>query len=70
MKRLLSHHEIAILLLIFSGPAQVAIADPDAMILRQESLLEVVATASSGSEFRLTQEGAEVLRRLGTAGIS
>ena len=42
MKKLLSHHEIAVLFLLFSAPSQVALADPDAVALQQEQLVEFV----------------------------
>lgn len=65
MKTLLSHHEIAMLFVLFSAPGQVALADPDAVTLQQEQLVEVVSTISENAEFRLTSEGTELLRRLG-----
>lgn len=65
MKKLLSHHEIAMLFVLFSAPGQVALADPDAVTLQQEQLVEVVSTTSEKPEFRLTSEGTELLRRLG-----
>jgi hypothetical protein len=64
VKKLLSPHEIAMLIVLFSAPGQVALADPDAATLQQERLVEVVPTASEGGTFRLTSEGTEVLRRL------
>ena len=67
MKKLLSHHEIAMLFVLFSAPGQVALADPDAVTLQQEQLVEVVSTTSEKPEFRLTSEGTELLRRLGLA---
>ncbi|QLD53949.1 hypothetical protein [Paraburkholderia fungorum] len=67
MKKLLSHHEIAMLFVLFSASGQVALADPDVVTLQQEQLVEVVSTTSEGGEFRLTSEGTEVLRRLGLA---
>jgi hypothetical protein len=65
MKKLLSHHELAILLLLFSAPGQVALTDPDAVALQQESLVEMVSAAPDEAQLRLTPEGAAVLRRLG-----
>ncbi|RKF35655.1 hypothetical protein [Paraburkholderia fungorum] len=67
MKKLLSHHEIAMLFVLFSAPGQVALADPDAVTLQQEQLVEVVPTTSKKPEFRVTSEGTELLRRLGLA---
>ncbi|QCP48310.1 hypothetical protein FAZ95_03385 [Trinickia violacea] len=65
MKKPLSHHEIAMLLVLFSAPAQVALADPEALTLRQERLVEVVRTTSTDAELRLTSEGEALLQRLG-----
>lgn len=65
MKKLLSPHEIAVLLVLFSAPGQVPLADPDAIILQQELLAEVVETSSAGTEYRLTPEGKALLQRLG-----
>ena len=67
MKKLLSHHEIAMLFVLFSAPGQVALADPDVAALQQEQLVEVVSTTSENAELRLTLEGTEMLRRLGLA---
>jgi len=65
MKSLLSHHEIAILLLLLNAPGQVSRSDPDALALQQARLVEVLYEASSDDRLRLTPEGREVLRRLG-----
>ena len=65
MKSLLSHHEIAILLLLLNAPGQVSRSDPDALALQQARLVEVLYEASSDDRLRLTPEGKEVLRRLG-----
>ena len=65
MKSLLSHHEIAILLLLLSAPGQVSRTDPDALALAQAKLIEVVTDASLDARFRLTSDGTEILRRLG-----
>ncbi|MGP8434226.1 hypothetical protein ACT2FY_36485 [Paraburkholderia fungorum] len=67
MKKLLSHHEIAMLFVLFSAPGKVALANPDAMTLQREELVEVVSTTSENAEFRLTSEGTELWRRLGLA---
>ncbi|WP_434660762.1 hypothetical protein P5W99_11065 [Paraburkholderia sp. A3BS-1L] len=52
MKKPLSHHELAMLLVLLSAPAHVALADPDAVTLQQERLVEVVQTTSAGAELR------------------
>ena len=64
MKKLLSHHEIAMLFVLFSAPGQVALVDPDLVTLQQARLVEVVSTIFEDAEFRLTSEGTELLRRL------
>ncbi len=67
MPRLLSPHELATLLLLLHSPAQVANSNPYLEALRQESLVEVVAVADrdESNQYRLTQEGNAVLKRLG-----
>lgn len=65
MKKPLSHHEIAVLFVLFSAPGQVALADADAVTLQQERLVEVVQTTSTDAEFRLTSEGKALVQRLG-----
>ncbi|WP_036047189.1 hypothetical protein [Paraburkholderia mimosarum] len=65
MKSLLSHHEIALLLLLLSGPGQVSRTDPDAIALQQAQLVEVASEAPFERGLRLTAAGKEVLRRLG-----
>lgn len=66
MKLLLSHHEIAILLLLLNAPAQIARGDPDAMALQQANLVEQVSASADDERLRLTPAGAELLRRLVT----
>jgi len=63
MKRLLSHHELAMLLVLFSSPGQIALPDPDITGLQQESLVEFVTTPESGG-WRLTADGVEIARRI------
>jgi hypothetical protein len=46
-------------------PGQVALADPDAVTLQQERLVEVVRMTSTEAELRLTSEGKALLQRLG-----
>lgn len=65
MRKLLSHHEIAILLLLFNAPGQVSAANPDVVALQQERLVEIVSSTTDESNFKLTSEGVEILRRLG-----
>ena len=67
MPRLLSPHELATLLLLLHSPAQVANGNPYLEALRRESLVEVVALADANeaNQYRLTQEGNAILKRLG-----
>jgi hypothetical protein len=65
VKKLLSHHEISMLFVLFSAPGQVALADPDAVTLQQERLVEVVQTTPTDAVLRLTSEGKALLARLG-----
>jgi len=65
MKKPLSHHELAMLLVLLSEHTHVALADPDAITLQQERLIEVVQTTSSSAELRLTSEGKALLQRFG-----
>ncbi|MGI4858057.1 MAG: hypothetical protein ACRYHA_14315 [Janthinobacterium lividum] len=65
MKKLLSHHEIAILLLLFNAPGQVSAREPDAIALQQERLVRVEAMRGEEPRFAVTAEGVETLRRLG-----
>lgn len=65
MRKLLSHHEIAILLLLFNAPGQVSANEPDAIALQQEQLVRVEATRDASPRLSVTAEGVETLRRLG-----
>jgi hypothetical protein len=67
MRKLLSHHEIAILLLLFNAPGQAFAGNADAVALQQANLVEVVSSVSDDPKFELTSEGVEVLRRLGVS---
>ncbi|MPW23529.1 hypothetical protein GCT13_44110 [Paraburkholderia sp. CNPSo 3157] len=69
MKKPLSHHEIAMLLVLFSAPAQVALAEPDAVALQQERLVEVARTTFTSAGWRLTSDGKALLQRLGLMAI-
>jgi hypothetical protein len=65
MKKPLSHHELAMLLVLLSAPAQVALADPNVVALQHQRLVEPVQINSTGTELRLTSEGKLLLQRLG-----
>jgi hypothetical protein len=64
LRRLLSHHELATLLLLLHAPIA-AHAKPEIPLLREAGLVETITTDAGGAETRLTSEGNAVLRRLG-----
>ncbi|MGF6770314.1 hypothetical protein P3T18_002793 [Paraburkholderia sp. GAS199] len=63
LRRLLSHHELATLLLLLHAPID-ASAKPEIPQLHEAGLIESVSNETS-SHFRLTKEGNAVLRGLG-----
>ncbi|MFM0591510.1 MULTISPECIES: hypothetical protein [Burkholderiaceae] len=65
LRRLLSHHELATLLLLLHAPID-ASAKPEIPQLHEAGLIETVAGNETGAaHFRLTSEGNAVLRGLG-----
>jgi hypothetical protein len=64
LRRLLSHHELATLLLLLHAPID-ASAKPEIPQLREAGLIEAVADDAGVSHIRLTSEGNAVLRGLG-----
>jgi hypothetical protein len=65
LRRLLSHHELATLLLLLHAPID-AFAKPEIPMLHEAGLVETVASeAGAPSIIRLTPEGNAVLRGLG-----
>jgi hypothetical protein len=65
LRRLLSHHELATLLLLLHAPID-AYAKPEIPMLREAGLVEQVASEAGGAEqIRLTAEGNAVLEGLG-----
>ncbi len=65
IKRLLSHHEIATLLLLLHAPIDVMAATPDVASLSEYGYVEMVSPAPGEAKFRLTEDGNAVLRGLG-----
>lgn len=65
IKRLLSHHEIATLLLLLHAPIDVMAATPDVASLSEYGYVEMVSPGSGEAKFRLTEDGNAVLRGLG-----
>ncbi|WP_144110383.1 hypothetical protein [Paraburkholderia sp. BCC1886] len=64
LRRLLSHHELATLLLLLHAPID-ASAKPEIPQLHEAGLIETVAGDAGDSHIRLTPEGNAVLRGLG-----
>ncbi|WP_042339442.1 hypothetical protein [Paraburkholderia ferrariae] len=67
LRRLLSHHELATLLLLLHAPID-AHAKPEILTLREAGLVEQVPSEAAGAaKIRLTSEGNAVLQGLGLA---
>jgi hypothetical protein len=67
LRRLLSHHELATLLVLLHAPID-AQAKPEIPMLQEAGLVETVPNEAAGaSQIRLTQEGNAVLQGLGLA---
>ena len=64
LRRILSHHEIATLLLLLHSPIDVS-AKPEIPMLHEAGLVEPVTSESGDTRFRLTEDGTAVLRGLG-----
>ncbi|MEM5437641.1 hypothetical protein [Paraburkholderia diazotrophica] len=64
LRRLLSPHEIATLLLLLHAPVA-AFAKPELPMLQEAGLVETVSTDAGESHIRLTPEGNAILRGLG-----
>jgi hypothetical protein len=66
LRRILSHHEIATLLLLLHAPVDLA-AKPEIPLLREAGLIEQVNTEQGDTRFQLTEDGNAVLRGLGVS---
>ncbi|HEY4297174.1 MAG TPA: hypothetical protein VGM85_11940 [Paraburkholderia sp.] len=64
LRRLLSHHELATLLLLLHAPID-ASAKPEIPRLYEAGLVETISGDAGASHIRLTSEGNAVLRGLG-----
>ncbi|ANB76609.1 hypothetical protein [Paraburkholderia phytofirmans] len=64
LRRLLSHHELATLLLLLHAPID-ASAKPEIPQLHEAGLIETICGGAGDSHIRLTPEGNAVLRGLG-----
>lgn len=65
---MLSHHELAKLLLIDHAPEAVVLGHPDVDALLQKSLIELRSRPGDAPVPRVTGEGVAILRSLGRAG--
>ncbi|CAG9244165.1 hypothetical protein [Paraburkholderia unamae] len=66
LRRLLSHHELATLLLLLHAPID-AQAKPEIPMLQEAGLVEPVMDDAGASRIRLTSEGNAILQGLGLA---
>ncbi|MGG1948545.1 hypothetical protein AB1286_27695 [Trinickia sp. NRRL B-1857] len=64
LRRILSHHEIATLLLLLHAPIDVS-AKPEIPMLQEAGLVEPIEHESGTTRFQLTEDGTAVLRGLG-----
>ncbi len=64
LRRILSHHEIATLLLLLHAPVDLA-AKPEIPLLKEAGLIEQVNGEQGDTRFKLTEDGNAVLRGLG-----
>ncbi|TCW83357.1 hypothetical protein C5O80_15490 [Burkholderia sp. SRS-46] len=66
LQRLLSHHEIATLLVLLHAPIGANAAKPELPALQEAGLVEMVKLdADTQPSFRLTENGTAVLKGLG-----
>lgn len=64
LRRILSHHEIATLLLLLHAPVDLS-AKPEIPLLKEAGLIEQINTEQGDTRFKLTDDGNAVLRGLG-----
>jgi hypothetical protein len=64
LRRILSHHEIATLLVLLHAPIDLS-AKPEIPVLQEAGLVEQVSSDSGVARFQLTPQGSAVLRGLG-----
>lgn len=71
LRRILSHHEIATLLLLLHAPIDLSLsAKPELPLLEEAGLVEQVMSERGLARFQLTPDGNAVLRSLGVSGNS
>ena len=64
LRRILSHHELATLLLLLHSPIDVS-AKPEIPLLQEAGLVEPFTLESGATGFQLTEDGNAILRGLG-----
>ncbi|CAB3669697.1 hypothetical protein [Trinickia soli] len=64
LRRILSHHELATLLLLLHSPIDVS-AKPEIPMLQEAGLVEPITSEAGDVRFRLTDDGNAILRGLG-----
>lgn len=64
LRRILSHHELATLLLLLHSPIDVS-AKPEIPVLQEAGLVEPFTSESGDVRFQLTDDGNAILRGLG-----
>ncbi|HTI16700.1 MAG TPA: hypothetical protein VL598_03445 [Trinickia sp.] len=69
LQRILSHHEIATLLVLLYSPVELS-AKPEIPMLQEAGLVEQISTESGAPRFQLTPQGTAILRGLGCNGAS
>lgn len=68
LRTLLSHHEIATLLLLLQAPMDLSFAaKPELRLLAEAGLVEQVSSETGTLRFRLTRDGNAMLRSLGVS---
>ncbi|AKJ66987.1 hypothetical protein PATSB16_05530 [Pandoraea thiooxydans] len=70
MKKFLTPHELATLLLVLLAPTQISLTDPDLNALQQDSLVEITSVAPDAPDVllpRLTAQGEAILKKLNPA---
>ena len=62
---MLSHHELATLMLLNDSTRRLEALDPDVLALRRYELVEVSELRGGDTALRLSQRGRDLLQRLG-----
>jgi hypothetical protein len=62
---MLSHHELATLMLLNDSTRRLEAVDPDVLALRRYELVEINELRGGDTALRVSQRGLDLLRRLG-----